>query len=139
MKGRSMEEGSSTGLITRNMMGNSATMRFMGRARTPGRMGDFTRGTGKRIRCPGKGSLLGLMGGTMLVDTWMIKRKVMGCSHGPTEENTLVTGRRGNNQARENIKEVINKLKPVSGRTEEESGGLMRKELLQNDLFTNKC
>ena len=133
MKGRSMGEGSSTGRITLNMMGNSATMRFMVRGRIPGRMGDFTRGTGKRTRCPGRGSLPGLMGGTMLVVTLTIKRKVMGCSHGPTEENTLVTGRRGNNQGRENIKEVINKLKPVSGRTEEESDGLMRKELLQND------
>jgi len=106
MKGRSMEEGSSTGRITLNMMGNSATMRFMVRGRIPGRMGDFTRGTGKRTRCPGKGSLPGLMGGTMLVVTLTIKRKDMGYLHGPTAESTLATGPKENNRARVNIKAV---------------------------------
>jgi hypothetical protein len=108
-KGKNTGEESSTGPITPNMTDSFVTMRFMGKERIPGRMGGFTRATGKRTRCLGKVSLLGRTGGIMSGVMWMIKRKATAFSPGPTEESTPVTGRRENNPDRENIKEVINK------------------------------
>lgn len=66
------------------MQGSSQTIEWMGLESFSGAVVNLTKGTGRIVKCMGRGNSFGLTVENMLVNTIWMLRKDMGYSHGQT-------------------------------------------------------
>ena len=129
--GRNMEQGPSSGQITRSILVSSITITSTGKGFTHGVMAGDMKVSGRTTRCMGKEPLLGPTAESMLESTLMIKSKAMGSLSGLMEDHIRETGIMENNMAKVSMLLHRELRSMESGKRAKGSDGL--EEMIMND------